>query len=72
MFLQEPRQMYPCKWTKRTPDGLPVHSFHTLLNVLATQCRNRCRIKTASDAPTFEQLTEPTTLQQRACELLQV
>jgi len=60
------------KWTKRTRDGLPVHSFHTLLNVLATQCRNRCRIKTASDAPTFEQLTEPTTLQQRAYELLQV
>ncbi len=28
--------------------------------MLATQCRNRCRIKTASDAPTFEQLTEPT------------
>jgi len=31
-----------------------------------------CRIKTASDAPTFEQLTEPTTLQQRAYKLLQV
>ena len=60
------------KWTKRTPDGLPVHSFHTLLNVQAIQCRNRCRIETASDAPTFEQLTEPATLQQHAYELLQV
>ena len=29
--------------TKRTPEGLPVHSFHTLLKDLATLARNRVR-----------------------------
>jgi transposase len=60
------------KRTKRTADGLPVHSFRTLLDALATQCRNRCRIKSQPDAPTFDQLTEPTPLQQRAYDLLGV
>ena len=51
-------------------DGLPVHSFETLLRALATRCRNMCRMKSAPAGVTIEQLTEPTRLQARAAELL--
>lgn len=53
---------------KRTPDGLPVHSFDTLLADLATQARVTYRVG-AADA-TFEALTPPTPLQQRAFDVL--
>lgn len=56
------------KTTKRTPDGLPVHSFQTLLAALATQARVTYRLGTA-DA-TFTKLLTPTPLQQRAYDLL--
>jgi hypothetical protein len=57
--------------TKRTEDGLPVHSFQTLLRDLATLAKNTIQPK-AAGAVTFEQLTQPTPLQQRAFELLGV
>jgi hypothetical protein len=57
--------------TKRTDDGLPVHSFRTLVADLATLTKNRVQPK-ASGSPTFELLAIPTTLQQRAFELLGV
>jgi hypothetical protein len=57
--------------TKRTEDGFPVHSFQTLLRDLATLARNTIQPK-AAGAVTFEQLTQPTPLQQRAFELLGV
>jgi len=53
-----------------TPDGLPVHSFHTLLAELGTRTRNRCRLRSDPQAPAFLQLAEPTAFQQRAFELL--
>ena len=53
---------------KLTADGEPVHSFRTLLKHLATLTRNRVRAGTA----TFELLSVPTPLQQRAFDLLQV
>lgn len=53
-----------------TADGLPIHSFHTLLAALGTRCRNRCRVTSGLDGLTFSQLTEPTPLQQRAFQLL--
>ena len=56
------------KTTKRTPDGLPVHSFQTLLAALATQARVTYRLGTA-DA-TFTKLLTPTPLQQKAYDLL--
>lgn len=57
------------KATRTTEDGLPVHSFQTLLAELATRCRNTNRLK--SDASqTFQTVTEPTPLQARAFELL--
>ena len=53
-----------------TPDGLLLHSFSTLLDHLATRCRNRCRAKAVPDSPTFDSDTEPTPLQRRALELV--
>ena len=50
--------------------GLPLHSFTSLLHELATVCRNTCRLASQPNAPTFDQLTQPTPLQQRAFELI--
>jgi len=59
------------KKARRTDDaGLALHSFATLLQDLATLCRNTCRLLTQPEAPTFDQLTEPTPLHRRARELL--
>jgi len=58
------------KMIRRTPDGLEIHSFQTLLAELATRCRNRCRVKSDQDGPAFYTLTEPTRLQKRALQLL--
>ncbi len=59
------------KASRTTPDGLPVHSFHTLLAHLATRCRNTCRLATArQEDPTLELLTELDPLQDKALQLL--
>ena len=58
------------KRTKQSPDGLPLHSFDSLLTILGTQCRNTCTQKQIGESLTFERLTEPTALQQRAFDLL--
>ena len=60
------------KARRTTPDGLPLHSFATLLAHLATRCRCRCRAKAAPDAPAFDCDTEPTPLQRRALELVRL
>ncbi len=52
---------------KRTEDGLPDHSFQTLLADLATLTSNRMRIASAA----FWQTARPTPLQQRALDLLE-
>lgn len=54
--------------TKRTADGQPVHSFHTLLQDLATLTRNTIRFNdTSLPVITF---TQPTPLHTRAFQLL--
>jgi Transposase DDE domain len=58
------------KAVRRTADGLPVHSFETLLLHLGTQCRNTCRMHGDPAAPRIQQLTEPTPLQARVMALL--
>jgi transposase len=58
------------KMNRVTPEGFPVHSFHTLLSELATRCRNTCRIPSDPSQVTFQQLTEATPLQARAFQLL--
>lgn len=56
--------------TKRTDAGMPVHSFQTLLEDLATVTKNRVRFVQSNAETTL--LTTPTPLQQRAFDLLQV
>lgn len=51
---------------KQNRDGLPVHSFRTLLNDLATLVKNRVRFGETR----FDRFTTPTPLQQRAFDLL--
>jgi len=53
---------------KQTEDGLPAHSFQTLLADLATLTKNQMRMGNQS----FEMLATPTEVQQRALDLLQV
>lgn len=53
---------------KRTGDGLPVHSFQTLLKDLATLTLNEVRV----GEQTMQLLATPTPVQLRALQLLQV
>ena len=62
--------------SKRTDDDLTVHSFQTLLADLATIVKNRIQIQFAEpeklEVKTFERITRPTPLQQKAFDLLGV
>jgi len=55
--------------TGRTDDGLPVHSFHTLLHDLATVTKNTVATALAPDFP-FTITTRPTHIQKKAFDLL--
>jgi Transposase DDE domain len=55
--------------TGRTPDGLPVHSFHTLIADLATLTKNTVEIATAPGVP-FTIAARPTPIQKKALDLL--
>ena len=55
---------------RRTAEGLELHSFSTLLQVLGTRCRHQCRLQGDANGPTVERLTEPSALQERALELV--
>ena len=57
--------------SRRTDDGLPVHSFRSLLNDLATVCLNKLALPT-NRKYRFDLPTTPTPLQARAFELLGV
>jgi hypothetical protein len=57
--------------TKRTSDGLPVHSFHTLLADLATFTRNTMALSQAPEA-TFFLYPVATPIQSKAFQLLEV
>jgi hypothetical protein len=69
-----PAQRSPSAKTKagaaRTTDGHAAHTLPDLLSGLATLCRNTVRIGPSEH--TFTQLTEPTDLQSRAFELLDI
>ena len=58
--------------TKRTADGLPVHSFRTLLADLATLTKNRCTQAALGSDHQIILLAQPTPVQARAFELLGV
>src|SRR5215469_6530108 len=55
--------------TERTADGLPVHSFHTLLADLATLTRNTLVTAINPERP-FTVTSRPTPLQEKAHNLL--
>ncbi len=57
--------------TRRTCDGLPVHSFRTLLADLGTLAKNRVRLAGVPNSE-LDLLTHPTPLQERAFALLGV
>jgi hypothetical protein len=57
--------------TGRTDDGLPVHSFQTLLADLATYCRIQATTA-LNEKYVFTLHTRPTPTQQRAFELLRI
>jgi len=55
--------------TRKTDEGMKVHSFQTLLRDLATIAKNRIQPKDKK-IPAFDMLTTPTNLQQQAFDLL--
>ena len=57
--------------TGRTADGLPVHSFHSLIADLATLARNTVATAIAPNHP-FTIVTRPTPIQQKALDRLDV
>ena len=56
--------------TKQTEDGLPVHSFRTLLADLGTLTLNHCVQPLISAKHELSLLSTPTPVQQRAFDLL--
>ena len=54
--------------TKKSPDGLPVHSFRTLLSDLATVTKNQ--VENDARGLSFVSITRPTPLQHKAFNLL--
>lgn len=57
--------------SKHTADGVPVHSFRTILSDLATITKNQIQPH-LPDAPTFVKITLPTQTQKKALDLLGV
>ena len=71
MAAAQPRKEVQAKKnSRRTAEGLELHSFSTLLQELGTRCRHQCRLPGDANGPTVERLTEPSALQQRALELV--
>jgi transposase len=58
------------KRSRQTVEGLPVHSFRTLLAELASRARVTYEIQSEEVTLTCKQLPEPTPLQARAYELI--
>jgi transposase len=58
------------KASGRANNGTPLHSFRTLLAEVKTRCRNTCLIKTDPKETEITLLTEPTSLQSKVFQLL--
>jgi transposase len=58
------------KADRQTADGLPVQSFDSLMMHLASRTRNLCRLASQPSGAGLTQTTDPTPLQARAMELL--
>ncbi len=60
------------KKTHATPEGLPVHSFRSVLAHLGTRCRNTCVVTGDPKETTFRQVTEADAVQSEALRLLKM
>lgn len=60
------------KKTHTTPEGLPVHSFRTLLAHLGTRCRHTCVVPGDPRQTTFRQVTEVDAVQAEALRLIKM
>jgi transposase len=60
------------KETHMTPDGLPVHSYRTLLAHLARRTRNTCVVTGDPKQTTFNHVTDPDALQAEALRLVKM
>jgi transposase len=60
------------KSARETEEGLPIHSFTTLMAELGTRCRHRCRLKSDPSSSAFLMDTQPTPLQSRVLELIRL
>ena len=58
------------KWAHTTPYGLPVHDFTSLMSDMAGRSRVTYRAASKGADVIFKQVPEPTPLQRRAYELL--
>jgi hypothetical protein len=57
---------------KCNAEGLPLHSFRTLLEDLGTICLNTLECTLESGKYVFSKITRPSVLQQKALDLLEV
>jgi hypothetical protein len=57
---------------KRNSENLPLHSFRTLLEDLGTICLNKVECNFEKGKSSFETITRPTRLQQKALDLVGV
>jgi transposase len=60
------------KKTHKTPGGLPVQSFRTLMAHLGTRCRNTCVMTVDPNQTTFHQVTEADALRSEALRLIKM
>ena len=60
------------KQSRHTEGGQPVHSFRTLLQEMASLCKNRCRFGTGPTAVTAVLTTQPNAFQAEAFRLLKL
>ena len=60
------------KCDRTTPDGLPLHSFSTLLMHLGTRVRLCCYMRDDPENTSFERVTDPTPIQERVLELVEM
>jgi transposase len=58
--------------SKKTEERLPVHSFQTLMDDLGTIVKNTIKSNCSEVPLSFEKITQPTPVQQKALDLLSV
>ena len=70
--VEPSRSVRSKKQRKTDSNGRPIQDFASLLENLATRCRNTCRTGEGKTVLRFEQLTELTTFQKHVFDLLEL